>query len=620
MLWLNRLSAVLSQPFDLISLVSSGEAPFRGRYLRFANAVYGIGRLVASGGEALVYELVDLDASTLAGVVKICRFPPGSPEYRRWAVPIRFEGNAHSRLADIELHPASLLEVPGGLVKVQEYVAVDPSDDWATGASARPIYEPGLELTARLEIADGLLRQHGDHGVLLEARGMILAELERDEEAVVTLERAADLFRSESHAGVLRVAPLLAFCHRRLYHQKRWEGAGVVMTIPGLGSQVIYSDPEAAALEDSREDRSLYVGLEALDVEPYSIPNLAVVAEELMGSWASVGRVESVLQAIERAAPGHPRAVEIREALAAMVSERTNVAERPAASATPSSGPDAESSGPDAADGAPQPPGGERQQDAAREPSPGTDPEGYMSRFELAYEPEPERGQTVEARVTSAYANLAVGRHAQAELAARGALALDSDHAGAHIALARVLCASERLAEAESLMTEAIGSMSSEGDIYAELGAIKLQAEKFEEARTMLLRGLVSEPNDPWGVRFNLGKACRKLGRREEAVRWLRECADEEPTKAFASIELAYALRGEPEPDVDEALRVVGQALARSPSDADLLVCRAQLLGMQGDWAQVIADLEQAVASAPDHPIAAKFLAALRDPSSGIHV
>lgn len=616
-MWMNRLAAVLSQRFDLISLESQGDAPFHGRYLRIADAVLGIGRLVASGGEALVYELVDLENSTLVGIVKICRFPAGSPEYRKWAVPIRFEGNLRSRLADVELYPARLVEVTGGWIKVQDYLPIDPDNDWATSAPSRPIFEPGLELAQRLEIADGLLRRHGEHGVLLEARGMVLAELERYEEAVIALERATDLFRNESHAGVLRIAPLLAFCHHELYRRVRWAGAGSVMSFPGVGSQVIYSDPEAAAREDTLEDKSLYVALEALDVEPYSIPNLVVVAHELMSSWLSVGHVESVLQAIERATPGHPRAAEIREALAAMERERTNIFQQAAHVTAPAKW---ESLGSGLIPEETKPLASAKQSEEAVKQEEETLPDGgryYRSRFDSAYQPEPEHGQSVEARVTSAYANLAGGRLARAETAARGALALDPHHVGAHIALSRVLCSAERFPEAEALLLEASGSMSAEGNIYAELGAIQAQVEKFEEARTTLLRSLLSEPDDPLTVRFNLGRVCRKLGRREEAVRWLRECA-RESLEARISIELAYALRSEPEPNVDEALIAIDRALAMSPSDAELLVCRAQLLAMKGQWDQVVVHLERAVTVAPDHPIAAKFLASARD-ASGSH-
>lgn len=609
-MWMTRLSSVLGQPFELISLEPCEDAPFRGRYLHLADAVLGLGRLIATGGEALVYELIDLESSNMVGVVKICRFPPGTPEYQRWAVPIRFEGNARSRLADIEMCPSRLVEVAGGWVKVQDYVSVDTEDDWALPTAAGPIFAPGLELQERLEVADALLGSKGEHGVLLEGRGIILAELERDEEAVDSLERAMELFRTESLAGVLRVAPLLASCHRRLYHRVRWQGASVVMTVPGLGNQIVYADGVTAARDDTIQDRSLYVAFEALDVEPYSIPNLAVLAEELMSSWLSIGRVDDVLEAIERAAPGHGLAEEIRQERDAIGRERKETLEK--LSVDTAGDPDR---------GGDELPATELEVSvAAKLADAGSSDESatenlqnYMVQFDEAYRPEPERGQTVEARVVSALANLGAGRFGQAEAAARSAIALDPSYAEAHLALSRVFCATDRFVEAESLLAEAIAAMPSEGDIYAELGAVQLFLDKFAEARTALLRALVCEPSDPWDVRFQLGRACRKLGLLEEAKRWLRRCILEEPARPKASIELAYAMRSDPEPDIDGAQHVISEALAINRSDVELLVCRAQLFAWRAHWKEAVCFLEQAVAISPHHEIAAQFLLVARE-------
>ena len=108
-MWKTRLQTLLQAPFELLTLAGSTDQTHRGRYLRLNGHPFGLGEAIAHGAEALVFDLIDLRHAELAGVIKICRYPPGSREYQTWAVPFRFERNRHSSRPDVELRPARLV-------------------------------------------------------------------------------------------------------------------------------------------------------------------------------------------------------------------------------------------------------------------------------------------------------------------------------------------------------------------------------------------------------------------------------------------------------------------------------------------------------------------------------
>lgn len=614
-MWEQRLDAVLSAPFELLTLKTDGDEAFRGRYLRFNESVFGLGTLIAHGGEALVFELINLEHSVLTGVAKICRFRPGSKEYRTWAVPFRFEGNELSAHAEIELYPARLLEVEGGFIKLQPYVAADPERDYATPWLAADVYRhlKTEDYDEALKEADALECLHGPRGAILEARGQVLVERECWEEARDVLERAMDAFRRESRAGLLRTGTLLAQVHKKLYQLNGRTGADATITlnIPGGPSlsQVVFSSNAAAGMDDTLDDRSLYVLFEVLGLEPYSIPNLVLLADEMAASQLSDHRLTDVVTAIERVDPDNEAATFFRQRAAEEEERRREFFASRSFAPDEGTDPDDDPVHPFPTPSGPPPPFPIQHLKALEE-------------HERNYQPEPIKGQTAEARILSAYSNLRQGRVAEAELAARHAIALQPTNVGAHLALAKVFTATERGDEARATLEAAVEELPTSAEIYLALGDIFLNEESHAEARLTFLRALVMELDEPWRAHLGLGEVLRRLGERDEAIRYLRLAAAEAPREPGVVLQLANSLRMNGEQsgsydDLAEALAAIDGALVHRPDVSELLVCRAQILCVTRDIGAAIAALERAVTIAPDHPIAARFLASLRQHEGG---
>ncbi|MFD8073632.1 tetratricopeptide repeat protein [Streptomyces sp. NPDC059718] len=101
----------------------------------------------------------------------------------------------------------------------------------------------------------------------------------------------------------------------------------------------------------------------------------------------------------------------------------------------------------------------------------------------------------------------------------------------------------------------------------------------------------------------------RRMGGSEEAVGWARRSYELEPSHP-AAVMLGYALRSAGRPE--EALEVWQREIARDPSDLDLYVDVAELLGSLGRPAEGVAWAERALAADPAHPKAGPAAHALR--------
>src|SRR6266508_1212449 len=97
-MWSFRISLLLAESPEFLSLASDphDKRVFSGKYLHLDDAPYALGRRISRGDEAIVFELVDLRLGYCAGVVKICRYKPGTERYARWAVTRRDEHNPYS--------------------------------------------------------------------------------------------------------------------------------------------------------------------------------------------------------------------------------------------------------------------------------------------------------------------------------------------------------------------------------------------------------------------------------------------------------------------------------------------------------------------------------------------
>lgn len=599
MLWEQRLRHLLRTPFTPLTLPTGAPGQTDGRYLSIDGHPFALGRMLAQGAEAIVYELVDLREPNLAGVVKVCRYRPGTREYRSWAVPFRFEYNRHSSRPDVELRPARLVEVPGGLVKVQEYVPLDWDTDWSTELPGQPVrvaYRDGGPEEA-LQRARELIELHGEHGILLELQGSILWSTNELDAARAALERAVELYASESRPGVLRAGITLAAVHRSLYEEWLPDSAGsrATLELPGglFLSQAIFAVPEEAAADDMLDDRSLYTLYEILGIEPYCIPALLMLVEELGSSPASRGLIAEVLDMIDRADPGRDDVDGLRERY------------DPAFGHSPVQPEDLISDRTAGAD-----PG-----DPAPTPAMPEDAESFFDRYERTYQPEPDRGQLVEARLVSALANLHQGRLPEAERAALDALALAPDSADPYLMLSRVLVSRRELRRAMEVLHEAVRRVPHDADVHTALGELLLEQDLPEEARTSFLRALLLEPAEPWRVELGLGVAYRRQAMREIALEHLRAAYEMARYEPGVALHLANALReSAADPTVDElreAMQVIDQSLEMHPDTFELLFCRAQIHAAELRLEAAISDLQRAVALNPDDEAAKGFLNAL---------
>lgn len=619
-MWRARLDNILSASREAIALDSTGEEPFRGRYLRLGERLCGLGKLVAQGAEAIVYELIDLDTGVRVGVAKICRYPPGTEQYRVWAVPYRLERNPASTRPDVEMRPAVLVAVPGGLIKLQEYVPEDPWTDWSMREPVQPVLEAhqraGTEEALRCTAE--LLRQHGSNSSLLGLQGRLLCELERWEDARDSLESALAVHQAGSRADVLQTGLLLAHVHRMVYEAHSREGADLVITLDVPGGptvrQVIYANPQASAADDTLEDRALYTLFEILDLEPSFIPGLLAVAEQLAGSQFTVGAALEVLDAVERFAPGREvvrqRRRELEDSQKRYLDHLARIAVKPEANDSIAHSV------------------GELPREDPNAPVVGAR-RGFLQQFDAAYKPEPARAQLAHGRYLSVWANLSAGRYEDAEHAAMAAVKLDPSNVSYPLALAAVFEAMGRRAEHVELIHATIAGFPDRPEPLVAAGELALQNSEVEAARVAFLRASRLELEPGWRTALGLGQCHRRLGQRDMAVDHLRRALatvprDDDgppesrriPWRAHVALQLAYTLRdqrlGATEADISEAMQVIDDALGEYPDTPDLLFARAQSHVFAGRLTKALEDLDRAASLAPNYPAAANFAREIR--------
>jgi tetratricopeptide (TPR) repeat protein len=565
------------------------ESRYQGRYLALDGVPCGLGNLLGQGDEAFVFELINLRDGDRAGVVKICRHPPTSQKYATWAVPYRIEINPHSAIPDVEMHLARLVQVPGGLVKVQPYLFTDPETDPPLPFRAVPILDSmrSGDLVGALRLAQTLIEQHGPRAELLEAKGQVLAHRSRWEEARQVLEQVLETQNQLRSYGRFKTATLLSQVLRQIYAASPSQGATMSIELDDgtIFSQTIFSDPTAAAQDDTLQDRAMYVLLEVLADEPYFIPALLELADTLLESPGTAMFAGEVIQAVEQIDPGSPDAEMFREFVRAHFGE--GAADWPGQE-TPPWEPDQE-------------PGGVPEEVA-----------GALKDFDDDYKPEPTRGQLARARHQSAISHF-VGRDLDsAERAAREAIDLDPETADYALTLAEVLDWQGRHEEAHQILQQASTDFFDQASVHERLGDFYLAQEEYGAAQLAYLRALHSEPEMRWPLQLGLGLACRGLGEHQEAIRWLRSAYQESPLEPRVVLGLVYALAdregGALEEEAQEAVEIIIAATSQGTDSAELWVCRAQLQARSGQYAEAIHSLKRAIGLDPDHPFASEFL------------
>jgi tetratricopeptide (TPR) repeat protein len=504
-MWEARLKQILGSPPEFLSLSTDPDASERysGRYLVFDDEPYALGRLLGQGDEALVFELIDLRGGARKHVLKISRHCPGTTKYTKWALPYRIERNPHGLLPDIEMHLAQLVTVPGGLVKVQPFVPPTGQWDWGTPSSAARVY---LALESQkpeeaLRIVDSLISRHGRKSILLSAKGLVLDDLGRLEEACETLEEALELAERDNSPARLEIGVRLAGVLSSIYRRAP-SAADATISIRlddgTLLSQSVFSSPVASAQDDTLQDRALYVLFETLAVEPYFVPALFMLVEELATSPASYIATGAILKAIRLIDPKNQflptEDPEIDHSSYTVPNELLPVSPEEAGKST------------------------EHTQVPASI-------ESLQEQFETHYQPDPVRGKIAAARNQAAIAQLARGDLARAEEAARAATELDDSIADYRLTLADIWSRQGKDDAALQLLQRTSLEFSDDEAVHTALGYFHFQRGQYEAARAAYLRALTSSPHEQGAALtyHQLGRIAQEQRDFEQAQTWNRK-------------------------------------------------------------------------------------------------
>jgi tetratricopeptide (TPR) repeat protein len=457
-MWFSRMLRLLiaGPPQFLLLGTRPGQPAFRGRYIQIDGHPFTLGRLIGQGDEALVYELVSLRLGSCSHVLKICRFTPGSVRYERWAVSIRDERSPHAYLPDAERYPVRLAEVPGGIVKVQPFIANDPATAWGTPYPAADVYrhirqyggEPALRL------AETLLETYGARGVLLEARAFCLWQLDRLVAAELAFQAAIEALTAEKSASRLSAACELATV--------QW---GIYRSGPPSGG------PEEAADGDALQDRPVMLLLEALAEEPYLVRALARLAFMIADAPAAGAAVSAVLEAIARIDPGYEDLPELRS-----VANQAQPLAREAQPLTREA---------DDAD--------DQRSGAEFHPDPAVSEDDLLAGVGKVYQPDPTRGQQARDRYLSAVTYLEADQLDDAEQELRSAIRLDGQTVEYQIALIDFLRRAGRLDDAKRIAEEAVIRFPDEPSCYEQLADICQLSGELRQAKLAYLRALRTE-------------------------------------------------------------------------------------------------------------------------------
>jgi tetratricopeptide (TPR) repeat protein len=295
-----RSALLFSTKLEWVKIHDSndGDAPgrvFSGKYLRLAGHPVALGREIGRGEEAIVFELIDLKSGLFGEhVVKICRHRPGTPEYRRWAVPVRFQYNRGSSLTDIEFIPARLFTVDGGLVKVQRYVSRNPEQDWATRLPIRHLeavaHRDTIGASHRLE---ELITTHGERAIFLEMKALLAANDGDLDNALSYMSRALASHIAFDSSSRYRAALGLSAIMDALYERDRSHGdSELSLKLPDgrVHRQTIFSSGRDAAEDDAHQERSVFALMEVMSDLPYLICGL----EYLIESFTDSGEYDQV--------------------------------------------------------------------------------------------------------------------------------------------------------------------------------------------------------------------------------------------------------------------------------------------------------------------------------------
>lgn len=481
----SRLNMLLAEaPAWLHVPQDAAEGAFAGRYLRIEGRPFALGRELGRGEEAFVFELVDLRTGQFDYVVKVCRHRPESDRARQWAVPIRFQRNVAARIPDIELYPCRLVAIPGGVVKIQRYISADPRTDWLSRLPIQPVaaaIAAGREDDARRLLAE-FVRQHDEQAVFVDMRAYIAFREDRVDEALALYVTALASHIARKNSSRFCVAIQLAEVLETLYRRDRSRGVSEMSGTLNDGSvlsNTFFASATEAAMDDSLQDRSLFVLLEVLADLPYFVAALNFIQCSLGGLTRSF-EFQTVSAAVEQIDPENPLLGELREkgwwqGRRAQVEQHAELPQEQA----PES--------PDAGYSVPVVPLSLRH---------------HLAEHERAYRPETETIRGGHARVVAALAQFRAGRAGEAEANLREAIRIEPHIADHRVALANLFTATGRHEAAVATLRDALDAVKGEPLLRLLLGRALLEAGDIDKAKHVLLRARPLLPD--WDAQIRL--------------------------------------------------------------------------------------------------------------------
>lgn len=590
-MWRSRLLATLRDPIPLDLRSTEGH---RNRYLWVGqgdptlNRHYGepcaLGRLIGEGDEARVYQLLRLRTGYWNEVVKICKFPVDHPKYKKWATEVRDETNAFSKLPDVEREPAWLVEVPGGVVKVQNYIPSGISQDWESAYQIRPIVEAlhRGDLDAADSLTEQMIARDGPHGLLLEQRATILGLRGDFEAARAAFDQCVRAYRSEGSFNILVAYLNYANTLMQLYDKHFDELPGLMKLTLDDGTVfsqqfAVIGSSEQLEMDRDYSDQALEVLLEALVVEPCFLPALRVL-HDLTPHHEPEMRL-AVLNSLIQIDPLHAGLwrQDFEEAQAAL----------------------------------------ERKSDLPHSESP-LPPEvlEVLQQHEAAYEPPvPEGADQATSRAFAAEYYLSTGDLRRAEQAIHEAIELAPDEPRYHALACEVLNLQDRWSESYERLQRLSRQFTDSSAIYDVLGRTCDQLELYRESCIAFHKAFSCREDNGALILARLGNAYRRLGDFDRAQSYTRQALEisgnEPQTNYFALLVVRDALaRGVIQPDaaLSESADSLSRLEAAGVLRADHFVAGAQIayLGKQRNLA--IQRLETAQRLSPKNPMIRDFL------------
>ncbi|HHH31176.1 MAG TPA: tetratricopeptide repeat protein, partial [Polyangiaceae bacterium] len=196
-------------------------------------------------------------------------------------------------------------------------------------------------------------------------------------------------------------------------------------------------------------------------------------------------------------------------------------------------------------------------------------------------------------------AHLALGERDEAEKAYRAAIKNNPTHPDVvypYVALADLLDARNKRAEAEEILAEATEKLPKSAALYNAKGDVALKAGRIEEAKREFNKALEIEPDNS-ASRFRLGVAHRRAGEYELAAKRFDEVSAADPE--FPGLALERGLLFEDTGNTEQALKMYADALQKAPDDIDLKLRVASTQVISGHPEKALPLLKQIIAKRP---------------------